>query len=48
MKAELGPTVKMALGKLVALESEQLDTFRRMVIAYRSALYPFDLLAAGA
>jgi hypothetical protein len=48
MNAELGPTVKTALGKLAALESEQLETFRRMYIAYGSALYPLDLLAAAA
>jgi hypothetical protein len=48
MNAELGPTVKTALGKLAALESEHLGTFRRMSIAYGSALYPLDLLAAGA
>jgi hypothetical protein len=48
MNAELGPTVKTALGKLAALESEQLEAFRRMYIAYGSALYPLDLLATGA
>jgi hypothetical protein len=45
MNPELGLTVKAALGKLAALESEQLDTLRSMCIADGSALYPLDLLA---
>ena len=47
MNAELGPTVKTALEKLATLESEQLETSRRMYIAYGSTLYPLDLLATG-
>lgn len=48
MNTEHGHTVNIALGKLAEFEAKQLDTFRRMAIAYNSNLYPLDLLAAGA
>jgi hypothetical protein len=48
MSEEHRPIVKSALGKLAALESQQTDTWRRMLLAYNSTLYPLDLLAAGA